>query len=144
MYKCYICGNEYKTPIEAAKCTIKCNEHMNKECNELMNKIVDKYNEIQALCDKYNSISESKIAVKLIDKSKNKSVSESNNKSSNKSNADNTTNTNRDKCCKNANCNNCNKHDERCNDLKDKVFQCNEFVAKDLDELIDWLFGEFY
>lgn len=143
MYKCYICGKEYNTPIEAANCTIKCNEHKNKEYNELMNTIVNKYNELQTLCDKFNSISDSKIAVKLIDKSKNKSVSESNNKSSDKSNADNATNTNKTKC-KNADCKKCDKHDERCNALKNKDIHCNDFVAKDLDELIAYLFGEFY
>ena len=24
MFKCYICGKEYETPIEAANCTIDC------------------------------------------------------------------------------------------------------------------------
>lgn len=29
MFKCYICGKEYDTPVEAANCTISCNDRVN-------------------------------------------------------------------------------------------------------------------
>ena len=36
MFKCYICGKEYETPIEAANCTIDCTKKQEIEKEELI------------------------------------------------------------------------------------------------------------
>jgi hypothetical protein len=38
MFKCYICGKEYETPIEAANCTIECTKKQEIEKEELRRK----------------------------------------------------------------------------------------------------------
>ena len=38
MFKCYICGKEYETPIDAANCTIECTKKQEIEKEELRRK----------------------------------------------------------------------------------------------------------
>ena len=38
MFKCYICGKEYETPIDAANCTIDCTKKQEIEKEELRRK----------------------------------------------------------------------------------------------------------
>ena len=56
MFKCYICGKEYNTPVEAANCTITCNEKLqeSKELKELENAITTTFKDLQELCTKYS------------------------------------------------------------------------------------------
>lgn len=61
MYKCYICGKEYKDAVEAALCTLDCNKELQKERNierlqELSRLIADKYTELKKLCKEYSSL----------------------------------------------------------------------------------------
>lgn len=40
MYKCFICGQSYENPVDAAKCTISCDEQKRKQADERRKKKV--------------------------------------------------------------------------------------------------------
>lgn len=56
MFKCYICGKEYNTPVEAANCTISCNDKLKeiKELEELKCSITTSFEDLQELCKEYS------------------------------------------------------------------------------------------
>lgn len=56
MFKCYICGKEYDTPVEAANCTISCNDRLKeiKELEELKCSITNSFEDLQELCREYS------------------------------------------------------------------------------------------
>ncbi len=62
MYKCYICGRTYNSPVDAANCTISCskkeeNANVQKELQELREKIAVTYKSLKTLCENYNNLS---------------------------------------------------------------------------------------
>lgn len=64
MFKCYICGKEYESPVEAAKCTINCNEKAEKEeakkkevLKTLRDTITSQYTGLKNNIKKYNELS---------------------------------------------------------------------------------------
>lgn len=62
MYKCYICGRTYNSPVDAANCTISCskkaeNANIQKELQELREKIAVTYKSLKTLCENYNNLS---------------------------------------------------------------------------------------
>lgn len=70
MYKCYICGKEYKDVVEAALCTLDCNKELQKKRNvehlqELSYLITDKYTELKELCKEYSKL-DSEIDVDVV------------------------------------------------------------------------------
>ena len=70
MFKCYICGKEYETPIEAANCTIKCNEKEKARKKELLNTLKDtitrQYTALENNIRKYNNLNpDEPISIKL-------------------------------------------------------------------------------
>lgn len=66
MFKCYICGKEYNTPVEAAQCTMDCSKKQEDTARkkELGRIITDKYVELKALCEEYSNLDKS-ISVKV-------------------------------------------------------------------------------
>lgn len=56
MFKCYICGKEYDTPVEAANCTLSCNGKLKeiKELEELKCSITASFEDLQELCKEYS------------------------------------------------------------------------------------------
>ncbi len=60
MFKCYICGKEYETPIEAANCTIKCDEKEKARKKELLTTLKDtitrQYTALENNIRKYNNL----------------------------------------------------------------------------------------
>ena len=49
MFKCYICGKEYETPIEAANCTIECNKKQEIEKEEQRRKAIEEQRRKESL-----------------------------------------------------------------------------------------------
>ena len=61
MFKCYICGKEYESAVEAAKCTLNCNEKAEKEdakkkalLKTLRDTITSQYTGLKNNIEKYN------------------------------------------------------------------------------------------
>lgn len=49
MFKCYICGKEYETPIEAANCTIECTKKQEIEKEEQRRKAIEEQRRKESL-----------------------------------------------------------------------------------------------
>lgn len=56
-YKCYICGKEYSSPVEAANCTLTCHKKLQEqqELRELEISISNMFSDLQELCKEYST-----------------------------------------------------------------------------------------
>lgn len=73
MYKCYICGRTYNSPVDAANCTISCNKkeenaNVQKELQEIANKIDGTYKELKNLCEHYSNLSKTETIVAILNR----------------------------------------------------------------------------
>lgn len=49
MFRCYVCGKEYETPIEAANCTIECTKKQEIEKEEQRRKAIEEQRRKESL-----------------------------------------------------------------------------------------------